>query len=268
MASASTGLKGSKETWGIWERMVPSMVLEPDAAGKRMLDIHLRRYNIAATFVAGNKVLDIASGTGYGSRMLRDAGAESVLGVDLSSEAVEFAQKEYGTDGIEYRQGNAEEFSSDERFDVVATFETIEHLKDPVGYLKVLHKHLVDGGRLLLSAPIGETRHIDSYHLHVFEREDIYRLVSEAGFKIEAFRFDDWKVTTREVLSWSKIYPESKVPMRELLFTWRGRTVLKDLVFRQGIRLPMLMVSAVKSDSPCETPSEAQLQPLNPPDVG
>src|SRR2546422_853772 len=43
---------------------------------------HLQRYAYAATFVKGKRVLDLASGEGYGSRILANS-ASSVVGVDF-----------------------------------------------------------------------------------------------------------------------------------------------------------------------------------------
>ena len=53
---------------------------------------HLHRYAWCRRLVGGKKVLDIACGEGYGSAMLaRDA--LSVIGMDISAEAVEHAAR-------------------------------------------------------------------------------------------------------------------------------------------------------------------------------
>ncbi len=193
-------LRGSHKTWGIWERLVPSLIADNDTAGQRMKDIHVRRDRTAEQFVAQKRVLDIACGTGYGSRMLKDAGAVSVTGVDLSSEAVAYATATYQCDGVSYHEGNAEEYTSTRQFDVVTSFETLEHLPNPEVFLGRMRDCLAPGGTLLISVPIGETRHIDGFHLHVFEREDIYRILAEAGFLVHSSRFDDWQVSMKEML--------------------------------------------------------------------
>ena len=53
---------------------------------------HLARYDFACKFVNRKKVLDIACGMGYGSKMLSKAGALCVDGVDISEEAIEYAK--------------------------------------------------------------------------------------------------------------------------------------------------------------------------------
>ncbi|MEL7029924.1 MAG: class I SAM-dependent methyltransferase, partial [Pseudomonadota bacterium] len=239
-------IKGVEGVWGLWERMVPGLLHEEDAAGRRMLDIHLRRYRIAAQYVAGKRVLDIASGAGYGTRMLKDAGADFVAGVDLSDEAVAYADGKYGCDGVAFTQGNAEEFAFDEPFDVIVSFETLEHLPNPDRFLANAHAHLKPGGVLLLSAPIGETRHIDIYHLQVFERPDIYGLLADAGFEVEGYRFDPWKVTRQELFHWKKIYPESATPVLPLFFSWRGRKTIADAFLKGGVSCDMFMTASRK----------------------
>ncbi len=257
-------LRGSHKTWGIWERLVPSLIADNDTAGQRMKDIHVRRYRTAEQFVAQKRVLDIACGTGYGSRMLKDAGAVSVTGVDLSSEAVAYATATYQCDGVSYHEGNAEEFTSTRQFDVVTSFETLEHLPNPEVFLGRMRDCLAPGGTLLISVPIGETRHIDGFHLHVFEREDIYRILAEAGFLVHSSRFDDWQVSMKEMRAWPKIYPDARLPFGTLLLTWRGRRVLRDLIFRRRIRLPMLLISATRAaEFPCEERQQSQIGDLH-----
>ena len=55
---------------------------------------HMPRYGWAAGLCEGLEVLDIASGEGYGSALLARH-AKSVVGVDISEEAVAHAQGVY-----------------------------------------------------------------------------------------------------------------------------------------------------------------------------
>ena len=59
------------------ERMMPS-----HNRGNLIYGEHLVRYSFAAQFVKGKKVLDIATGVGYGAKLLRQEGAVYVCGVD------------------------------------------------------------------------------------------------------------------------------------------------------------------------------------------
>src|SRR5712672_1474167 len=135
-----------------------SRVLEP--TGERMVpessDLftfweHVYRYAFASRFVIGKRVLDIACGEGYGAAALQKAGASHVIGVDVSEEACLHARKRYGLDA---RQGSAEKIPlPDKSVDVVVSFETIEHVGDPGGFLDECARVLAPEGRLVISTP-------------------------------------------------------------------------------------------------------------------
>ena len=60
--------------------------VNPDFADENFRN-HLRFYQFASQFVRGKEVLDCGCGTGYGSALLADSGAKSVLGIDFSCPA-------------------------------------------------------------------------------------------------------------------------------------------------------------------------------------
>src|ERR1700675_1723025 len=87
---------------------------------------HWHRYAFARRFVAGKRVLDAASGEGYGSALLGQAAA-SVVGVDIDRPTVAHASTRYG-DGARVRfvEGSCTELPlPDASFDVIVSFETI-----------------------------------------------------------------------------------------------------------------------------------------------
>lgn len=116
---------------------------------------HMERYRYACRFVVGQKVVDIACGAGYGSRMLADAGAASVQGFDISPEAVEAAQAQYAAPNLNFAQGDAENLSGipSGTVDVVVSFETIEHLHHVDLYLAEISRILKPGGQYIVSTP-------------------------------------------------------------------------------------------------------------------
>ena len=75
----------------------------PELEGEIAVE-HLHRYLFAREFVCGKDVLDIASGEGYGSALLAKL-ARNVIGVDISREAVIFAQEQYKKDNLEFMVG-------------------------------------------------------------------------------------------------------------------------------------------------------------------
>jgi len=118
----------------------------PGASPERLNADHLNRYRFATDYAsAAARALDIACGTGYGSAILKDAGAGSVTGVDLSVEALGHAQKHFGREGVTFTTGDITEFDA-EPFDLITCFETIEHVADAAAALTNLRRLLREGG--------------------------------------------------------------------------------------------------------------------------
>ena len=127
------------------ERVVPGKV------PAQLYNEHLARYAFAASMVKGRDVLDMGCGTGYGSQFLSEAGARSVLGIDSSKEAVEYARAHYA--GARFSVADAARFETDEKFDVAVAFEVIEHTKDHDGFVGSAKRALKEGGILVISTP-------------------------------------------------------------------------------------------------------------------
>jgi SAM-dependent methyltransferase len=127
---------------------------------------HLARYQFAATLANGLRVLDAACGEGYGTAMIANAGATQAVGVDVDAEAVEHAQKRYG---LEFRQGDVTKLPFDDSsFDLVVSFETIEHVKEGERVISEFRRVLTDDGLLVISTP-NKTEYLMSTDFH--ERE-------------------------------------------------------------------------------------------------
>lgn len=140
-----------------------------------MLLEHLARYHFALPYCRG-RVLDIACGTGYGSKMIakeRKKYVSEVIGADISVETIDYASKKYQHPLLSYSLGDVldprfiKELGS---FDTVISFETIEHVEDELLFMKHMKELLKPGGRLLLSTPFGEGLNIPSGHpFHFFQ---------------------------------------------------------------------------------------------------
>jgi 2-polyprenyl-3-methyl-5-hydroxy-6-metoxy-1,4-benzoquinol methylase len=116
---------------------------------------HLARYRFAAQLVEGKRVADIACGTGYGTEMLALSGARSVHGMDISEDAVAFCKKHHSAPNATYSVANAQKLAAilDNEFDIVVSFETIEHLHGVEAYLDEMTRILRPGGTFLVSTP-------------------------------------------------------------------------------------------------------------------
>jgi SAM-dependent methyltransferase len=128
------------------ERLVPDV-----QRGELVHAEHLARYRLAAQLAGGANVLDAACGEGYGSAMLAAGGAASVVGVDVDERAVSHARDKYG---LEFVEADVCELPfADDSFDLVASFETIEHVQDAGKMVSELRRVLRPEGRLVISTP-------------------------------------------------------------------------------------------------------------------
>ena len=184
-------------------------------AGSRS-DAHLVRYAWACQFVRrGDRVLDIACGMGYGSYLVRrNTEAGIVLGADNSATSVRYAKASFRTRGLGFRQLDAENLRAlrEARFDVVLSFETLEHLREPEAFLQDVWRLLRPSGRVIVSVPNDWSdatgRDPNPHHFHVYTLETLERQIAR-NFEVECWasecsdrvKADDgsWKTSRRSL---------------------------------------------------------------------
>ncbi|WP_201864664.1 class I SAM-dependent methyltransferase [Microvirga soli] len=118
--------------------------------------IHAARYAVAKPICEGRRVLDIACGEGYGSALLKDWGADSVHGVDISEDAIASARANFTRSGIDFKVGRAEDAATlldRESYDLVISLETFEHLDDPRVYLRQIKSLAKSDAVIIISCP-------------------------------------------------------------------------------------------------------------------
>lgn len=161
-------------------------------------DAHVVRYQWASGYIKpGDRVLDAACGLGYGCRIMRHlSDAEQVIGMDGSEKAVNYASKSYSDEPrrIDYRAGLLPEALStlpDGSFEVIVSFETLEHLEEPKALLREFRRLLTPGGRLIVSVPNNwsdETgKDPNPHHLQVYDWTRLIQELSDEFILDEAF---------------------------------------------------------------------------------
>ncbi|MDD4627887.1 MAG: class I SAM-dependent methyltransferase [Candidatus Peribacteraceae bacterium] len=170
----------------------------PGQTSRRIRDDADARYRFAAPFVAGKKVLEVACGTGYGTDRMKQAGAASILAMDISEDALSYARAHFQSPGVVFRQGDIAHMDFSEQFDAAVCFETIEHTPHYREALVNLHRALKPGGVLLLSTPNrimtspSASRITDPipnpYHTQEFVPSEMREFLVEAGFSPSALQ--------------------------------------------------------------------------------
>ena len=136
-----------KQNWD-GERIIPH------AAFLDLPGDHVMRYLFAKKFVPGKVVLDAACGAGYGAKFLADNGTELVIGVDISHDAIGFAKRSYAQDSLGFCVQDVTNLAfPDKTFDVIVSFEAIEHIHDDKKYLRELARCLKADGLCIISTP-------------------------------------------------------------------------------------------------------------------
>lgn len=156
---------------------------------------HLERYRFATRFVYGKKVLDISCGVGYGSFLLAKAGASRVDGVDISEEVIDYAKNNYQMNNLSFIIGNICEYKTDNLYDVIICFETIEHIENYQKALLNLYSLLMSDGVLIISSPnrlISSPRAKSIYdrpsnkcHVREFTIEELKLALENGGFVVD-----------------------------------------------------------------------------------
>lgn len=151
---------------------------------------HLHRYMFAAEYLRTPcRLLDIACGIGYGSRHLADvAHGISVVGIDISEQAVDYATSHFSADNVCFKVGDGTKLPfPDDLFDYVTSFETVEHIPEYEVFLSELQRVLKPGGTLVISTPNREftnpfgsiaSRPPSRHHIHEWQISEFKPLLA------------------------------------------------------------------------------------------
>lgn len=165
------------------ERVVPGKV------DKALWDEHIARYIFAADFIKGRVVLDAGCGSGYGTDYLASCEAQQVIGVDISPEAVAYAQSHYKRQNLEFRIMDVTGLDlADKSFDVIVSFEVIEHLNHQEKFLSEVARILKDEGTFIVSTPNKEANppgYVNPFHTREFTLGKFYSLLKRYFRSVE-----------------------------------------------------------------------------------
>lgn len=120
--------------------------------------MHLRAYDEAVKHAVGRDVLDVGCNTGYGTIRFAPV-AGRVVGVDVSPRAIDAARERAPNGRPEFVQTSGFELPFPAgSFDLVTSFQVLEHVPDPVAFLREVARVLRPGGMVILATPNAATR--------------------------------------------------------------------------------------------------------------
>ena len=116
-----------------------------------MIARHFCAYKFSKNFVSGKDVLDIGCGEGYGSDFMAGY-AKSVLGIDYDQAVIDFAKNKYHRTVVKFFVLDIKNLDNlNRKFDVICSFQNIEHIRDTRKLLKDISSLLNDDGVFICS---------------------------------------------------------------------------------------------------------------------
>lgn len=134
------------------ERVVPRRSGEWESRESYLMYLrHLAAYRFAQSMAEGRRVLDLGCGAGYGSIIIALT-AKEVVALDVAPESLLTAEPDAATIG--FVAGDSLQLPlRDKVFDLVVSFQVIEHIWDETRYLDEIERVLTPGGLFILSTP-------------------------------------------------------------------------------------------------------------------
>jgi O-antigen biosynthesis protein len=154
----------------------------PGQGGSMIAYEHLHRYAFAARWACRMRVLDVATGSGWGAAVLAGRAA-AVWAVDIDLPSLRGAADQYGRANIVFLQADGARLPfPDASMDLVVAFEVLEHVRDQAGLVKELARVVSRGGLVLISTPDKATYsdargYVNPFHVSEFYRDDFLGLL-------------------------------------------------------------------------------------------
>jgi ubiquinone/menaquinone biosynthesis C-methylase UbiE len=254
MNRAQIGTEGIRKLDFSGERIIPGEV-------PRDLEVmHRRRYEFAARYVEGKRVLDVGCGEGYGSAILAETAAH-VTGIDVSEEAIAHAAAKYVLKNVEFVWMSAEKLSFPANgFDVAVCLELIEHTRDGIAVMEEMRRVVRPEGTVILSTPNkrvvspGSRTPLNKFHVREFTVRETKELCRRYFSEVEFFSQTNPFEKSRRWMRWGmgldfarlrKLFPRGA---RERM-KWGMRGALGETIEEEGEADRWSVVKGVNRDS-------------------
>jgi 2-polyprenyl-3-methyl-5-hydroxy-6-metoxy-1,4-benzoquinol methylase len=165
----------------------------------------LKRLGIS---LAEKSVLDVGAGYGFFLAEARRAGAKRVVGIEPSVAECTFATKALSLD----MRNSFGSLQRDDQFDIVTAFEVIEHISEPIEFLRSVGNRVKRGGSVIIGTDNFESevvrklgrefpKWIPHEHVSLFAPATLTAAVESVGLSVVGTRsFTPWELRLREAL--------------------------------------------------------------------
>jgi len=210
-------------------------------ARRKMMPDTTRRYQFIKKIIPKkSRVLEIGSGHGFFLEIMKTNGFD-IIGYDISKEQRKKSKKI--TNVPVYDVNMSEKISLGNKFDIVISFHTLEHIADPITLLKNIKKLLKPKGKILIEVPNSDDFHLklnkfykefywERAHIHYFNPKILKNVIHKSGFKnirivgVQRYgieNFFHWKLTNKPQME----NPSYSLPME---LNWIEKNYKKFLV--------------------------------------
>jgi SAM-dependent methyltransferase len=184
------------------------------------------------------RVVEIGSAKGYLLALMKRLGW-SVQGIEISAEASEYAISRFEVPTF---TGTIESYSSNvykKVFPVVLAIDVIEHVPNPIDFLKSIDMILSKNGLIIIDTPNGNSQNIEilgskwkgfnPFHIYLFSSHILQSLLINMGYSIEkCFLYgnqseyssnnsEKLKLVLKSVLLRLGVFEQSKIACRKLI---------------------------------------------------
>lgn len=202
----------------------------------------LKAYYLSQDYISG-KVLEVGCGEGRGVELLAPK-ADDFVGIDKIQQVIENLQSKFP--GTDFRQMVIPPFSGleENEFDVVVSFQVIEHIKNDLEYLKEIYRVLKPGGRALITTPnIKMSLSRNPWHIREYTAQQLTDLAKSVFSKVEMLGvsgnekvmlyYEDNKQSVNKMMKWDVFNLQYRLPAFVLKMPYEilnrmNRNKLKD----------------------------------------
>ena len=181
----------------------------------------LKAYYLSQDYISGD-VLEVGCGEGRGIELIAPL-AKSFTGIDKIVQVIDNLKTKYPT--VNFRQMVIPPFSGlhDDQYDVVVSFQVIEHIKNDLDYLKEIHRVLKPGGKALITTPnITMSLSRNPWHIREYTSTELELLAKKVFQKVEMkgisgnekvmTYYEDNKKSVGKIMRWDVLNLQYRLP--------------------------------------------------------